>query len=238
MDVGEVKHRTMLAVMDELISLVVSSKVAVEKEQSFIRARELLLKITEKERPVFSDYFQAMMTYRDKWQNRDLLPNHPFSMVSHIDFEVCLDLGFKFSDNPEAFLVEFSSIYMAFARSESDPRVDPVMMKALLHAGKMIERLKHEGKEKSDKQSERGSRTSKKHIGEQAIYEAFYHVDWEGLKMIPIGELIRSYLLEREGKKPKSRQKKIYCAEYIGKKILPQDKKIKEILLREGILKK
>lgn len=238
MDVGEVKHRIMLAVLDEFFSIVVSHKVVIEKEEGFGRARELLAKIAEKEKPVFSDIVQAMNSYRDKWLDDEYLPKEFFRKLSHIDYRSCLDSGFSFSDRPEVFLEQFCDVYGSFAQSENDPKVDPAMMKTLYHAGQMIERLKHEGKEKSDKQSERGSRMSKKHIGEQAIYEAFYLVDWEGLKMIRIGELIRSYLLEREAKKPKSRQKKVYSGDYIAKKILPKDKKIKEILLREGILKK
>ena len=111
-------------------------------------------------------------------------------------------------------------------------------MKAIYAMGQAVSLLRDMGRTKSDFPSTMGKRPSKNHVGVQAVYEAFYHVDWECLKMIRIGELIESYLLEREEKKPKSRQKKVYCADYIAKKILPKDEEIKKILLREGILKK
>lgn len=111
-------------------------------------------------------------------------------------------------------------------------------MKGMYAMGQAVSLLRELGRTKSDLPSTMGKRPSKNHVGVQAVYEAFHYVEWEGRKMIHIGELIESYLLEREEKKPKSRQKKVYCADYIAKKILPKDEEIKKILLREGILKK
>jgi len=144
------------------------------------------------------------------------------------DFDF-FDVNFEFSDDREEFEEELHCfMYLLGALRElhipldeeaekrlkkdlprpGDARIDYAIMKSIFHSGKMIERFEHEGKERSDKQAQRGSKRSRKHIGYQEVYEAFHRVEWEGLKMIRIGELIESYLLEREERKPKSRRKK------------------------------
>lgn len=111
-------------------------------------------------------------------------------------------------------------------------------IKSLYAMGKAVFLIDELGRARSDRQAERGSKDSKKHIEKQAVWEAFFRVEWEGLKISRIGEKIEKYLQEIEEGKPKSKQRKVYCGDYIAKKILPKDEKIKEILLREGILKK
>ena len=148
--------------------------------------------------------------------------------------------AYSFSEKPIDFIMETAVVKELFSQigENGDPRLDVALMKWFLHDGMMIERLEHEGKRRSDNQSAYGAMLSKRHIGYQAVYEAFYQVDWEGVKaMMPIGHLIEKYLKDREEKKPKSRRKKIYCGDYIAKDILPKDEKIKKILLQEGILK-
>jgi len=127
--------------------------------------------------------------------------------------------------------------YPEFSR-EDNGKFDLAIMKALFQARKIIERLNQKGKAESDAQSKRGAKASGKHVGYQAVWDAFYRVDWKGLKSaVKVGGKIEGYLLEIQSKKPESRRKKIYCADYIGNTILPQDPEIKKILLREGVLK-
>lgn len=145
-----------------------------------------------------------------------------------------------FSNDPHVFINEFYRLFIAFSivGEKHDPRGDLGLMKVLFHAGKMVERLNQEGVRMSDKQSEYGSGLSKVHVGYDAVFRAFYLAKWEGLKKItPISEKIRDYLLEAEKAKPKHKQKRVYCDKQI-RGILKRDRKIRETLIAEGILKK
>jgi len=168
-----------------------------------------------------------------------------------------LDPKFEFSEDIERFEEElvcllvlfYSSVkeiidpatgrgaYPEFSR-EDNGKFDLAIMKALFQAGKIIERLNQEGKARSDAQAEHGAKPSQKHIGYQAVHDAFYRVDLKGLKsLVEIGAKIKEHLQGIEDEKRVSKKKSVYCADYIGKYILPKDPNIKEILLREGILK-
>ena len=130
-----------------------------------------------------------------------------------------------------------AELYKA-AGPEGDPEIDFAMMKVLFHAGKMIERQREEGRKTSDGQSKSGSKHSKNHVGVQAVFDAFYRVNLEGLKkMTPISVEIEKYLQAAEKSKPKNKQKKVYSDRYI-RSILIKDRKIRGTLIAEGILKK
>ncbi|NQT55746.1 MAG: hypothetical protein HQ551_05925 [Desulfobacteraceae bacterium] len=155
------------------------------------------------------------------------------------DIEWLLEPGVDFDDDPNQFIHEFFPILKmtAIAGDKPYPQLDLITVKAMLHAGKMIERLKAGGRKQSDAQSEHGSGLSKEHVGHDAVFRAFYLVEWGGKKITPISEEIRDYLLEAEKAKLKHKQKKIYSDKQI-RSILNKDRKIRETLIAEGILKK
>ena len=47
-------------------------------------------------------------------------------------------------------------------------------------------------------------------------------MDWEGLKIIRIGEKIEEFLQDQEDNKPKHRRRKVYCAKHIAENHLAE----------------
>jgi len=61
----EYKDILMLITSNTLFSLLVAHEIVVEKKQdeAYLVLRKMLEEVSKKERPVFSDYFQAMQHY-------------------------------------------------------------------------------------------------------------------------------------------------------------------------------
>jgi len=91
-----------------------------------------------------------------------------------------------------------------------------VIMKFTFHAGKMIERLKQEGRKRSDTPSKIGSLPKKKSVSYQDVIEAFYQIDTKGKTNHAICQAIRESLLERESRKG-DKAKKVYSVKQIGR---------------------
>ena len=109
-----------------------------------------------------------------------------------------------FDGVPESYIPELPQ--------KDDPILDYVSMKALYHAGKMVERLEHEGMKRSDIPVKAGRTKWKTKISKQDVIEEFYRMDTNGRTKNKICEEIRTAFIKR-GKK----EDEVYSTKQIGR---------------------
>ena len=133
-----------------------------------------------------------------------------------------LNPGFEFSDDPETFLVEFFTVLKVFSVVDegSDPRVDLAAMKALFHAGKMIERLEHEGRKRSDIPTKAGSTKYKGYVSPEEVIQTAKEVSKRLKSKRSIARVVRDSLVKNES--GRKNPKKVYTADHIRQVILKE----------------
>lgn len=124
-----------------------------------------------------------------------------------------LDAEFQFSDDPGTFSGEFGLVRLMFADAKGeDPRVDFLAMRALFHAGRMLERLKAKGEKHSNKPSRTGSVPNKGYVTyEEVIQEA--EKASQGVSQSNRARIARKRLLENEAKSESPRD--VYSIRHI-----------------------
>ena len=124
-----------------------------------------------------------------------------------------LQANFQFSDEYGAFFDELSLVLKLFAmRRREGPQVDFLAMRVLFHAGRILERLRVEGKNRSDRPTKAGSTKWKNKITPQEVIEELYRTDTNGKKKGPICREIRDAFIKR-GKK----EKDVYSTRHIDR---------------------
>jgi len=226
-------------------SLLRSYQIAVEKK--FILLGTMLKEAGGFDHPVFSDYYAFLSNLDESTKDAEKierLHDLPLGILvekaSNFVFNVSLsDLpnsdildtflnpGFEFSDDPETFVSEFFAVLKFFLVIEegSDPRIDFAVMKALFHAGRIIERLEHEGKKRSDIPAKAGSSSWKKKVSKQEVIEMFYRVDTTGKSKNAICEAVQEALVIQEGKRG-GKKRDVYSVKQIGRILKEELKKI------------
>lgn len=89
-------------------------------------------------------------------------------------------------------------------------------MKIIFHAGKMIERLKQEGKRRSDKPAEIGGMCRKGMVSYQDVRDALYKIHTKGMSNHRLCKEVREYIIEKESRRGE-RAKKVYSVKQIGR---------------------
>lgn len=111
------------------------------------------------------------ITNGDMWTGQDIWTAWK---RGHASLRAITDPGFQFTE--ESIMcteVHFITELYRHAGPDGDPKIDLAMMKALLHAGRMIERMRAEGYQKSDAQSKRGSALKRNRYDDGEILNAF-----------------------------------------------------------------
>ncbi len=89
-----------------------------------------------------------------------------------------------------------------------DPRGDIALMKALFHAGGMIERLEQEGEKRSDIPTKAARSKWKGYIDEQIYFDLFYTDKVTGKTRNAMCDNIRKEALKHEQARPKAKKEK------------------------------
>ncbi|MBC8466693.1 MAG: hypothetical protein H8D55_02530 [Deltaproteobacteria bacterium] len=219
-------------------SAMKSYQIAVEK-------KPVLLRIMVKEaggfdHPVFSDFYTLFKDLDDcsmDAEKSERLDNLPLGILIEKDslfyasfsdvlnseiLDTYLNPGFQFSNDPETFLVEFFTVLKVFSVIDegSDPRVDLAAMKALFHAGRMIERLEHEGRKRSDMPAKAGSTKHKGYVSDQDVIQAAKEVSKRLKSKRDIARVVRKRLLKDESEK--ENPKKVFKEDHIRNVILKE----------------
>ena len=214
-----------------LVSAMRSYQISVEK-------KSVLLRIMVKEaggfdHPSFSDFHEFFKDLDDCTVDAEKIesPDLPLGILIEKDsffdanssdplnseiLDTFLNAGFDFSDDPEAFLDEFFTVAKVFSVVEeaSDPRVDLAAMKALFHAGRMIERLEHEGKKRSDVPTKAGSTQHKNYVPHEGVIQTAKDVveDFKRHGIKPQKEAVKRTVIQRlvKSEKEKENPKDVY----------------------------
>ena len=132
-----------------------------------------------------------------------------FDLLAFSTTNEILDPDFEFSDHPHAFENEFYSLtgllvhqqVIALLGNQTEEKkyagVDLAVMKAMLHAGQMIERLKHEGKIGSDIPTKGGRTSWKVKVDKQDVIDEYTRMGKSGKLPEAMAREIQDVLLER-----------------------------------------
>ena len=117
--------------------------------------------------------------------------------------------NYEFSDDPEAFSGELTTVllYLKIMDGKEDPRMDFCLMRVLFHAGRVLERLEHEGKQRSDKPAKAGGSPSKGYVKDQVYFELF-HSEAKGTSKHAICEDVYRLAKEHESSRAEARKTK------------------------------
>jgi len=151
------------------------------------------------------------------------------AMRSHFmkDFKVFLDPNFEFSEDFSTFEEEFYGIFwLTLCLEESnDPGINYATMKALFQAGKIIERMKYEGRIKNDNSTRGGRAKRKGYIDEQIYFVLFYSTD--------VGKKSREDVAKKIIKKAKKQEKALAEAREETPKKIKSIRQVKVLLKKE-----
>jgi hypothetical protein len=223
-----------------LNSLIKAYKIAVENKDDFMTP--MLKKVIDP--PVFSNYYKHLNTFSGILEPREIeeiydldrtgffskiydLPHaDKLDLIDSLDLDVYQNPDFEFSDNPVTFKDEFlrACMFVSFG----DPRLDFTVMKALFKAGKIIQRLEHEGKKRSDIPIKAGKSSWKNKVDKQAVHMAFHRLDpkeTKGKSKNAICEAVREALIYQEDKKGE-RKRDVYSVKSIGRILKEELEKI------------
>lgn len=214
-----------------------SYQIAVEKKS--VLSNIMLKEAGGFDHPVFSDFYTFLKNLDDctidaeKIENPDLPLGILIEKNSLFDanlsdllnsemLDTFLNPEFEFSDNLETFVREFftATKFLLVIKEESDPRIDLAVMKALFHAGKMIERLEHEGKKRSDVPTKAGSKQHKGYVSIEDVIQAAKEVSKRAKTRRNIARIVRKRLIKNE--EEKENPKKVYSIDHIRQKILKE----------------
>ncbi|MBC8461218.1 MAG: hypothetical protein H8D67_24805 [Deltaproteobacteria bacterium] len=238
------KLRFIIKALEELCRVNLGFHLA-KKTLTFPEINEIAQE-KDVDKAVFSDYCEFLKGF-DMWKTIvDRTPDLLSWTINHKgDFEF-FDMDFEFSDNPGIFEFELHALVFLFAclitdgfisspfgtaqedlslelPQKDDPRVDRALMKALFQAGKMIERSKHEGKQKSDIPTRGGSSPWKGYIDEQIYFNLFYSKS-KGETRNAVCENIRKEAIRQEQKRAEAKDeksKKVLSVKSIRERLKP-----------------
>ena len=181
----------------------------------------------------------SLMMFQDEPSIMNFVfPRPSYSIDMRLNYKKHFDFfsgGFEFSEHPEEFQFEFETLLQIYSHlvsdgsfetvfdgvpesyipklpQKDDPIVDYVLMRALYHAGKMVERLKKDGLKRSDIPTKAGRTKWKTKINKQDVIEEFYRMDTNGKSKNKICEEIRVAFIKR-GKK----ENEVYSTKQIGR---------------------